>query len=120
LDSQPSFETNTGTMRDIVMHPESGFTVELFYLSDDPYDQERFQRRRSINYDGVPTSILTAEDVVVTKLRWARSKDLDDVRDVIAMQGDAALHWPYIHRWTAIHASQSKLDRVRASLGHSN
>jgi predicted nucleotidyltransferase len=120
LDSQPSFETNTGTMRDVLMHPESGFTVELFYLSEDPYDQERFQRRRSIKYDGVPTSILTAEDVVVTKLRWARSKDLDDVRDVIAMQGDEALNWPYIHRWTAIHGSQSKMDRVRASLGHSN
>ena len=44
LDGQMSFETNTGTMRNILMHPESGFTVELFYLSDDPYDQERFQR----------------------------------------------------------------------------
>lgn len=120
LDGQMSFETNTGTLRDILMHPESGFTVELFYLSDDPYDQERFQRRRRINYDGVPTSILTAEDVVVTKLRWARSKDLDDVRDVIAMQGDQTLDWAYIHRWTAVHGSQAKLDRVRASLGRSN
>ena len=120
LDGQMSFETNTGTMRNILMHPESGFTVELFYLSDDPYDQERFQRRRNTNYDGVPTSILMAEDVVVTKLRWARSKDLDDVRDVIAMQGDGMLDWAYIHRWTAVHGSQAKLDRVRASLGHSN
>lgn len=120
LDGQMSFETNTGTMRNILMHPESGFTVEMFYLSDDSYDQERFQRRRKTKYDGVPTSILTAEDVIVTKLRWARSKDLDDVRDVIAMQGDEALDWSYIDRWTAVHGSQAKLERVRASLGRSN
>ncbi|HTH49015.1 MAG TPA: nucleotidyltransferase [Candidatus Limnocylindria bacterium] len=120
LDNQMSFETNTGTMRNILMHPESGFTVELFYLSDDPYDQERFGRRRKTNYDGVPTFVLTAEDVVVTKLRWARSKDLDDVRDVIAMQGDEAMDWSYIHRLTALHGSQAKLDRIRAGLGHHN
>ena len=34
----------------------------------------------------------TAEDVIITKLRWSllgrRSKDRDDARDVIAVQGD--------------------------------
>ena len=116
LDSQVTFETNTGTTRDILMHPESGFTVELFYLSDDPHDQERFQRRRGIHYEGAPTSILTAEDVVVTKLRWARPKDLEDVRDVIALQGDQTLDWPYIRRWAAVHGSQTRLERIQASL----
>lgn len=120
LDGQMSFETTTGTTRNILVHPQSGFTVELFYLSDDPYDQERFQRRRRTNYDGVPTAILTAEDVVVTKLRWARSKDLDDVRDVIALQGEASLDWAYIHRWTAVHCSQDKLSRIRAGLSNTN
>ena len=60
-------------------------------------------------------SILTAEDVIVTKLRWARAKDLDDVRDVIAVQGDA-LDWDYIHRWTAVHNSRLKLDTIRDSI----
>jgi hypothetical protein len=61
----------------------------------------------------------TAEDVIVMKLRWVRSKDLDDVRDVIAVQGDA-LDWDYIHGWTAQHKSQERLERIRtllASLG---
>ena len=34
LDEQMAFETNTGTLKNVVLHPESGFTVELFYLSE--------------------------------------------------------------------------------------
>lgn len=115
LDEQMAFETNTGTLKNVVVHAESGFTVELFYLSDDAHDQERLKHRRATNYEGQPTFVLTAEDYIVTKLRWPRSKDFDDVRDVIAMQGDA-LDWNYIHRWADAHGSRAKLDRVRASI----
>ena len=116
FDDQMSFETNTGTFRSTLAHRGSGFTVELFHLSTDPYDQERFRRRRSISYEGQSTTVLTAEDVVVTKLRWARGKDLDDVRDVIALQGKEALDWAYIHHWTVLHGSRAKLDVICESI----
>ena len=90
--------------------------VELFHLSSDPYDQERFRRRRHITYERLPTAVLTAEDVIVTKLRWARGKDLDDVRDVIALQGEEKLDWGYIQKWTSQHGSQTKLEIIRAGL----
>ena len=42
----------------------------------------------------------TPEDVIITKLRWSllanRSKDRDDARDVIAVQGDR-IDWDYVH-----------------------
>lgn len=116
LDAQMTFETNTGTFRSTLIHQESSFMVELFHLSSDPYDQERFRRRRHITYEGLPTAVLTAEDVIITKLRWARGKDLDDVRDVIALQGEEMLDWEYIHRWTARHGSETRLDGIRAGL----
>jgi hypothetical protein len=116
VEQQMTFKTNTGTMRSRLAHVASGFTIELFFLSNDVFDQERFKRRRAIRYEDAPTFILTAEDVIVTKLRWARRKDLDDVRDVIAVQGDAALDWEYIHKWTAIHGTRAKLDEIRASI----
>ena len=41
-------------------------------------------------------------DRLVTKLRWAktagRRKDLEDARNVVAVQG-GALDWPYLSRW---------------------
>ncbi len=116
LEEQMTFETNTGTMRSKLAHVSSGFTIEMFFLSDDTFDQKRFNRRRSIQYEGIPTFILTAEDVIITKLRWARRKDHDDVRDVIAVQGDAALDWNYIHQWAAIHDTRAQLDEIRATI----
>ena len=61
----------------------------------------------------------TPEDVIVTKLRWAlmanRSKDRDDARDVIAVQG-GRLDWDYVQRWCERHGTRVLLDEVRASV----
>jgi hypothetical protein len=119
LEPQMSFETITGTSKFVLTMPDNPFKVELFQLSDDPYDLERFSRRRRGTVAGRQTFILSAEDVVVTKLRWsrrgARTKDLDDARNVIAVQRDA-LDWDYIHRWCEQHGTRQLLDNIRASL----
>ncbi len=118
IDPQPSFETITGTFRDILHAKAFPFDVELFRLSSDAHDQERFRRRIAVEYPALGGSVFipTAEDVIITKLRWARGKDIEDVRDVIAVQGDAALDWEYIHRWTEIHGTRARLDAIRASI----
>jgi predicted nucleotidyltransferase len=115
LDPQTTFETITGTFRHILIHRETTFKTELFLLSHDAYDQERFSRRLAINFNGQKTYVLTAEDVIVTKLRWLRRKDVEDISDVIAVKG-AKLDWDYIHRWTALHATRAKLDEIRATV----
>ncbi len=42
--------------------------------------------------------IATAEDIVTQKLRWAHKKDLQDVDDILSVQG-AALDSTYVERW---------------------
>lgn len=122
LDSQPSFESVTGTMRDIFLVPELPFKIEVFHLSDDPHDQSRFDRRRKVNDELIARDVYipSVEDVIVTKLRWAvranRSKDADDVRDVVAVQGDEAFDWDYIHRWADDHGTRELLDEIRKSI----
>lgn len=117
LDPQASFETITGTLRHILVAKGSKFKVEIFHLSNDIHDQERFRRRLTVDYPslGACVAILTAEDVVITKLRWARAKDLDDVKDVLAVQGET-LDWNYLHHWTALHGTRARLDEIRASI----
>jgi len=69
---------------------------------------------------GRDVQVPTVEDVIITKLRWAqiakRGKDSDDVRNVIAVQGDEALDWDYIHHWCAEHGTRTLLDEIRASI----
>jgi hypothetical protein len=119
LDPQSSFEGVTMTTRYVVKATESSFKIELFLLSDDPHDQERFRRRRRRNIFGHDVFLPTAEDVIITKLHWAtlvhRKKDLADVAAVIAVQRDS-LDWNYIHHWTALHGSRDLLDEIRRSI----
>lgn len=115
LDPQMGFELFTGTKRYELKVIESLFRIEVFLLSADAHDQERFRRRRHIAMMGRQVAFLSPEDVVVTKLRWGRNKDLDDVHDVIAAQGDL-LDWTYIERWCAIHGTTAELEVIRARL----
>jgi len=119
LDPQMSFETATGTVRNVIDVPGIPFRIELFHLSDDPHDQERFRRRQCQNLVNREVFFPTAEDVIITKLRWAlharRSKDRDDARDVIAVQGDR-IDWDYVHHWCDQHGTRALLEEVRGSI----
>lgn len=122
LSEQPSFETVTGTMRETVNVPSVPFEIKVFHLSEDPHDLSRFARRREVSDEiiGCKVCLPTAEDVIITKLRWAkiakRAKDSEDVRDVIAVQGDEVLDWDYIHHWCGLHGTRELLDQIRASI----
>ena len=84
----------------------------------DAHAQERFSRRRSTRFDGEPTCIPTPEDVIVTKLRWARAKDVADIRDILRFMEPAALDWDYLRRWTNSHGTREALDAIRASVSN--
>lgn len=117
LNPQMEFETQTGTVRHTIRAAGSAFLLELFQLSDDLHDRLRFSRRIRLRLDdlGCDAFVATAEDVIITKLRWARGKDREDVRDVIAVQGDL-LDWSYIHHWCDLHGTRALLDEIRRSI----
>jgi hypothetical protein len=110
-----SFESITGTMRYIVKHGSSPFKVELFLLSDDPHDQTRFSRRQPAKFVDRQAWLPSAEDVVVTKLRWSlhgnRAKDVEDVRYVLRAQSDK-LDLSYIRHWCDEHGTRDLLEKL--------
>ena len=58
----------------------------------------------------------TAEDVVVQKLRWGRPKDLEDARDVLAVQDPETLDMTYVRRWCGNHGTQGRVDAILDSI----
>jgi hypothetical protein len=115
LDSQLSFETVTGTHRQYVRHRTSSFKIELFMLSEDAHDRSRFARRMVAELFGRKVWLLSPEDVVVSKLRWGRRKDEEDVFNVLCVQR-GKLDWTYIESWCDQHGSLSALKKLRASV----
>lgn len=115
LDPQITFESVTGTTRYQFQLRDHDFKIEVFQLSADPHDRERFARRVSADVHGVPAFLPTPEDVVVMKLRWyavaRRRKDRDDVVNLLSVQRDH-LDLSYVRDWCRRHGSSSALDEL--------
>lgn len=116
FDPQATFETNTGTFRHTLKHVATEFKIELFLLSNEPFDQQRFSRRQAFRFNDYQSFVLTAEDLILSKLRWSRAKDFEDIADVMAVKGVAALDWNYLNHWADQHGTRAKLDELRASV----
>jgi hypothetical protein len=115
MDSQLRFETNTGTFKQEMRFAGTPFTVELFRLSNDAFDQERFRRRVPVSLFGRPTFVPRAEDVVLMKLRWCRDKDRADVLNIMSVQR-GKLDWAYIENWCREHRTLDLMEKIRRSV----
>lgn len=67
IDDQITFETITRHTRQILKVPSIPFEIELFDLSDEPFDQSRFERKIKTSIGGHEVWLPTAEDVIVQK-----------------------------------------------------
>jgi len=119
FNPQVQFDTLTWGKRLVGITRQSPpLKVELFELFDDPFVLAQFQRKRKLfsNQIGRNTWLPTPEDVVVQKLRWGRNKDLDDARDVLAVQGTESLDMAYIEKWCAQHGTTERLKAALAGI----
>jgi hypothetical protein len=61
-------------------------------------------RREAMDFFGVPLAVASLEDVILSKLEWAKlgasARQLDDVRTLLRIAGDDADH-SRLDRWVA-------------------
>lgn len=50
----------------------TGLKVDFWILGREPYDEACFARRRAETLFGASVCVSTLEDVILSKLRWAR------------------------------------------------
>ncbi|GAA5123801.1 hypothetical protein JIN84_11845 [Luteolibacter yonseiensis] len=119
FESQVQFDTLTWGRRHVgLSRSSSALKVELFELFDDAFVRQQFERRRPMDSKQLRHRVWlpTAEDVIVQKLRWGRNKDLDDARDVLAVQGPETLDMPYIRKWCELHKTSARLEDALAGI----
>lgn len=84
-----------------LMHYATGIKVDLIVRKDSEYRQVEFERRRPVELGGVSTWIASREDLILSKLVWAREANSDlQRRDVRALIDDS-VDWPYLREWAA-------------------
>lgn len=84
-----------------VIHRDALQKVDFIVRDDRDYEVEKFERRRVTDVDGQPVWVIAPEDLVLSKLVWAKDSrselQLRDVRSIIAIQPN--LDWSYLDRW---------------------
>lgn len=117
VDPQMSFETATSTTKTLIYVDSICFEIELFDLSEDPFDQSRFSRKVLASYLGGEIYLPTAEDVIIQKIRWfknaVRAKDLEDAQSVYLVQKEY-LDWDYMMHWAKQHGTVEEMESLRA------
>jgi hypothetical protein len=84
-----------------VIHRDALQKVDIIVRDESDYEIEKFERRRQVEVDGQSIWMIAPEDLVLSKLVWAKDSRSDmqlrDIRSVIALQ--PGLDWPYIEQW---------------------
>ena len=82
-----------------LMHYASGVKVDLIVRKDSEYRQVEFERRKPVALAGVSTWITSREDLILSKLVWARDANSDLQRRDVRTLFDDSVDWRYLREW---------------------
>ena len=98
-----------------VIHADLAVKVDFIVRKTTPYRVAEFSRRREATVAGVRLWLVSPEDLLLSKLAWAKDSHSElqrsDVRNLIASV--ATIDWPYVERWAAELTVATLLDEVR-------
>ncbi len=88
-----------------LLHVAEGDKVDFWILTDEPFDQARFARKRVEEIVGAKLKVSAPEDTILMKLRWSKmlggsEKQLTDALRVFEIQHDN-LDFDYLRHWSA-------------------
>ena len=118
----PDFYVDEEAARDAVrqarlfnlMHLGSGMKVDFIVRKDDPYRRLEFDRRRRIAVAGFHSWVVSREDLILSKLVWAKlaSSELQR-RDVRALWAED-LDQEYLCQWARALTVTDELANIRS------
>ena len=84
-----------------IIHLPSVVKIDLIPLKDTPYRRAEFLRRKRIDLAGVPLWIVSIEDLILSKLEWARESRSEQQRRDVALLLGVPLDRAYLDDWAA-------------------
>lgn len=82
-----------------IIHLEHSVKVDFIVKKKTDYEELKFRRRILVTVDGIDLFIISKEDLIISKLQWARNShsefQLRDVRNLVATAYDR----DYVAQW---------------------
>jgi hypothetical protein len=85
-----------------VLDTLSGWKVDFIFKKPVPFHEEAFRRRTAVTFEEVATCLISTEDLIVSKLEWAKMGESErQIRDaaVVLEKRQLKLDRPYIEKW---------------------
>lgn len=98
-----------------VIHVAAAVKVDIIVRKDAPYRHEEFSRRRQMMLDGQPMWLVSAEDLILSKLDWSKDRHSElQRRDVRGLLRDTPmLDHEYMNTWADHLGIRHLLDELR-------
>ena len=85
-----------------VIDGESGWKADFMIRKDRAFSEEEFRRREATEYCGMPLHVVTLEDVLLSKMEWAKlggsARQIEDVRALLRLHR-GSVDTRYVERW---------------------
>jgi hypothetical protein len=85
-----------------VIDQATGWKIDLIIRKSRPFSQEEFRRRQGVTLHDVPLFVASAEDVVISKLEWAKlaqsRRQIEDAAAILRVRSGALDH-AYLAKW---------------------
>jgi predicted nucleotidyltransferase len=99
---------------------KTGSKADLIVRKDRPFSVEEFSRRQQGVLHGTAVTIVSAEDVILSKLEWNKitpsERQVRDALNVVKVKGPA-LDLDYLRKWAADLGVSEKLQEVLRDAG---
>ena len=98
-----------------ILHNEYVIKIDFIVRKESSYRKLEFQRRHSVAFEGQRMFIVSPEDLILSKLFWARDSlsemQLGDVRNLLGMVKD--IDFKYLEQWVQSLGLEEVYPKVR-------
>jgi hypothetical protein len=98
-----------------LVHYDTVVKVDCIIRKRAAYRQEEFKRKRAIEVEGQRIWVVSPEDLILSKLHWARDSlselQLGDVRNIL--EAVSTLDWSYVEHWARELGIEPLLEKVK-------
>ncbi len=97
-----------------IIHKDTSFKADMFARKDSEYRREEFGRRRQLHFGEIDMWVASAEDILISKLKWAANGDSAlQMRDASWLASQTHdLDWDYLRLWAGRLGLEQELEEV--------
>jgi len=103
-----------------VLDTTTGWKIDLIFRKGARFHLEAFRRRKPVTFEGIPTFMISGEDLILSKLEWSKMGESErQVKDaaIVWQKRSRELDRAYIDNWAQELDLAEHWNRARALAG---